>query len=68
VAEAKTNNAGGTLKVTLINSPIGNPKVQKATVKALGLNRLHQTVELPDNPAVRGQIYKVRHLLQVEEA
>jgi large subunit ribosomal protein L30 len=63
VAEAKTK----TLRITWIRSAIGFPKNQKATIAALGLHRLHETVEKPDNPAIRGQIFKVQHLLSVEE-
>ncbi|HEV2654954.1 MAG TPA: 50S ribosomal protein L30, partial [Ktedonobacteraceae bacterium] len=44
------------------------PKDQKATIRALGLRKLQQTVELDDQPAVRGMIRKVIHLVQVEEA
>ena len=56
-----------TVRVTLVRSPIGYTKDQKKTVLALGLRRMHQTVEHQDNPAVRGMIRKVIHLLQVEE-
>jgi large subunit ribosomal protein L30 len=55
------------LRVTLIRSPIGYDKRQKATVRALGLRRMHQTVEQVDNPAVRGMLASVRHLVRVEE-
>jgi large subunit ribosomal protein L30 len=63
----KKQSAGKTVRVTLVRSPIGYTKDQKQTVLALGLHRLHQTVEHKDNPAVRGMIRKVIHLLQVEE-
>jgi large subunit ribosomal protein L30 len=56
-----------TVRVTLVKSPIGYSKVQKRTVRALGLRRMHQTVEHPDSPAVRGMITKIIHLLKVEE-
>ncbi len=55
------------VKVTQIGSPIGRPAVQRETLKGLGLNKLHRTRELEDTPAVRGMIYKVRHLVRVEE-
>lgn len=55
-----------TLKVKQVRSGIGCPKDQKDTVRALGLKRLHDTVEMPDSPAVRGMIHKVRHLVEVE--
>ena len=56
-----------TLKITLVKSPIGAIPKHKKTVEVLGLKKLHHTVELPDNEAVRGMIWHVRHLLQVEE-
>ena len=56
------------IKVTLVKSPIGAIPKQKATVEALGLHKLHQTNELPDNEAVRGMIWHVKHLVKVEEA
>jgi large subunit ribosomal protein L30 len=61
----ETNNK--TVRVTLVRSPIGYTKDQKQTVLALGLRRMHQTVEHKDSPAMRGMIQKVIHLVQVEE-
>ncbi|TLM80447.1 MAG: 50S ribosomal protein L30 [Actinobacteria bacterium] len=55
-----------TLKITQVRSAIGCPKDQKDTVRALGIKRMHHTVEKPDTPAVRGMITKVRHLVEVE--
>lgn len=55
------------IRVTLVRSPIGYTKDQKATVLALGLRRMHQTIEHKDNPALRGMIQKIIHLVQVEE-
>ena len=55
-----------TLRITLIKSPIGYSARHKRTVKALGLHRMHQTVEQPDTLAVRGMIAKVAHLVKVE--
>ena len=52
--------------VTYRKSAIGYPRDQKATVAALGLKRLHQTVEHEDNAALRGMIHKVRHLVSVD--
>ncbi len=57
-----------TLKVTLVKSTIGAVPKNKATVEAMGLRKLHKTVELPDNAATRGMIQKVKHLVKVEEA
>lgn len=56
-----------TIRVTLVRSPIGYTKDQKETAKALGLRRLHQTIEHKDSPALRGMIRKIIHLVQVEE-
>ena len=56
------------LKVTLVKSTSGCKKDQIATVEALGLRKLHQCVEKPDNPQIRGMIFKVSHLVAVEEA
>ena len=56
-----------TLKITLVKSVVGAPPKQKKTVEALGLKKLHQSVELGDTPATRGAIAKVSHLLNVEE-
>jgi large subunit ribosomal protein L30 len=57
-----------TLKITLVRSPIGTTERHKATVRALGLRRLRQTVEHVDSPVVRGMLAKVAHLVRVEEA
>lgn len=57
-----------TLKITLVKSPIGAIPKQRATIEAMGLRKLHKTVELPDNASTRGQIQRVRHLVKVEEA
>ena len=61
------SNKNGTVKVTQIRSPIGRPGDQRATLIGLGLNKMHKTSELEDTPAVRGMIYKVKHLTRVEE-
>ena len=58
---------GKALRVTLVKSPIGYNKSQKATVRALGLRRMNQTVEHNDSPAVRGMLNKVIHLIKIEE-
>lgn len=55
------------VRITLVRSPIGYSKQHKATVKALGFRRLHQTVEHVDSPSLRGMIYMVAHLVVVEE-
>ncbi|KAB2329636.1 50S ribosomal protein L30 [Cytobacillus gottheilii] len=55
------------LEVTLTRSVIGRPQDQRETVKALGLRKMHQTVEHQDNAAIRGMINKVAHLVTVKE-
>ena len=55
------------LKVTLRKSIVGTNPSARGTVRALGLRRIGQTVELPDDPAVRGQIRAVRYLVEFEE-
>jgi large subunit ribosomal protein L30 len=56
-----------TLTVTQIGSPIGRRNDQEATLKGLGLNKLRRSRVLEDTPAVRGMIFKVKHLVQVED-
>lgn len=63
---AKAKKDTGTVKVTLIKSTIGRIEAHKATVRGLGLRRMHHTVELQDTPAVRGMINAVGYLLKVE--
>jgi large subunit ribosomal protein L30 len=55
------------VRITLRKSPIGYSQRQKGTVRALGLHRMHQTVEHVDNPVLRGMVAKVAHLVDVEE-
>ncbi|MBZ0300180.1 MAG: 50S ribosomal protein L30 [Anaerolineae bacterium] len=55
------------LRITLVRSPIGYTKDQKATAKALGLRKLQATVTLADTPSIRGMVNKISHLLAVEE-
>jgi large subunit ribosomal protein L30 len=62
----KERKAGSTLRVTQVKSEIGYDQRQRKTLLGLGLRRLRQTVEVPDTPATRGMIDKVRHLIRVE--
>ncbi len=55
------------LKLTQVKSQIGRKYDQDRTLKALGLGKIGKTKELPDNESVRGMIFKVKHLVQVEE-
>ncbi len=55
------------LKITLIKSTIGAVPKNRKTVEALGLRKINHTVEMPDNPAIRGMVRQVRHMVKVEE-
>ncbi len=55
------------LKITLVKSTIGAIPKHRKTVEALGLKKRGRSVEMPDNPAVRGMIDQVKHLVSVEE-
>jgi large subunit ribosomal protein L30 len=57
---------GERLRVTLVRSPIGYDQRQRTVLRGLGLRRLRQSVELPDHPAVRGMLDKVKHLIVLE--
>ena len=57
-----------TLKLQLVRSPIGATERQRATVRALGLRRMHQVVEQADSPVTRGMLHKVEHLVRIVEA
>jgi large subunit ribosomal protein L30 len=66
MANQRTDSKGtGTVKVTLVKSPIGFKHTQGAVVRSMGLLRIRHTVELKDTPATRGLIHKVRHLVEV---
>ncbi len=55
------------LRITLVKSTIGAIPKHRATVEALGLRKIGKTVELPNNDAVKGMVWHVRHLVKVEE-
>jgi large subunit ribosomal protein L30 len=55
----------GTLRVTWVRSEIGHNAAARGTIRALGLHRLHQTVDVADTPANRGMIRRVAFLLDV---
>ena len=63
---AKAKKDATSIKVTLVKSVIGRIESHRATVKGLGLRRMHHTVELQDTPAIRGMINTVGYLLKVE--
>jgi len=62
MAEAKI------LRLKLVRSPIGSTERQRATVRALGLRRMHQVVEQSDSAVTRGMVQKVEHLVRILEA
>jgi len=64
---SKAARAAGTVKIKMIGSVIGCTDDQRATVRGLGLRRLHQVVERQDTPMVRGMIRKIPHLVAVVE-
>jgi large subunit ribosomal protein L30 len=63
---AKAKKETAMIKVTLVRSLIGRIESHKATVKGLGLRRMHHSVEVQDTPAIRGMINTVGYLLKVE--
>jgi len=65
--ENKETNGGGRIKIQYYKSMIGYSKKQKAVIKSLGITKLNQTVERPDNPSMRGIVAKVPHLLRIVE-
>ena len=56
------------LRITLVKSPISAVPKHRRTVEAMGLTKMHKTVELPNNAATMGMVQQVRHLVKVEEA
>ncbi|MBN1426409.1 50S ribosomal protein L30 [Candidatus Fermentibacteria bacterium] len=55
------------LAIRQVRSVIGRPEDQKRTMEALGLRRMNRTVIHSDNPAIRGMVYKVQHMVEVQE-
>ena len=62
-----TKKKASTLKIKWVRSFIGCPDDMRQTIRGLGFRRMQQVVERQDNPAVRGMIHKVRHLVEVQE-
>ncbi len=65
MAKSAKKSDGKTVTVEQIGSPIRRPADQRATLIGLGLNRIRRRKTLPDNPATRGMIAKVKHLVRV---
>jgi large subunit ribosomal protein L30 len=68
MANQRTDSKGtGTLKVTLLKSPIGFNRNQGEVLRGLGLRRIRHTVDVKDTVQTRGMLHKVRHLITVSE-
>ena len=68
MANQRTDSKGtGTLKVTLLKSPIGFNRNQGEVLRGLGLRRIRHTVEVKDTVQTRGMLHKVRHMVTVQE-
>jgi large subunit ribosomal protein L30 len=67
MAAERTPTPSKKLRITWVRSAIGHSRDQKATIRALGLHRLHESVVHDDTPTIRGMVFKVQHLVRVEE-
>jgi len=67
MAKKKAAEQPRMLRVKLVRSMIGYQRDQQETVRSLGIKKMNQVVEVPDNPVMRGMINKVIHLVSVEE-
>ena len=65
-AAALKTASGPRVKITQVGSPIGRKSDQRATLRALGLNRINRSREIDDTPSIRGMLRKVGHLLRIE--
>jgi large subunit ribosomal protein L30 len=65
--QASSQDAPKELRVTQIRSGVGRPEVHRRTLRALGFLKHQQTIIKQDNPAIRGMLFQVRHLVRVEE-
>ncbi|MEP6850863.1 MAG: 50S ribosomal protein L30 [Acidobacteriota bacterium] len=65
MAKKSENENSGKIKIQYYRSVIGYSRKQKDLIKSLGMTKLNQTVERPDNPAMRGIVAKVPHLLRI---
>ena len=63
--EKKAGQASGTIKVKQIGSVIGCTDKQRASVRGLGLRRMHQVVERADTPEIRGMVKRIPHLVAI---
>jgi large subunit ribosomal protein L30 len=65
--QAKQSEAPRQLRITQVRSGVGRPETHRRTLRALGLKHHQQTVIQKDNPAIRGMLFQVQHLVRVEE-
>lgn len=64
---AESAEGAQTMRITLYRSPIGYTKNKRDTVKALGLHRMHETIERPDTPEMRAMVASISHMVRIEE-
>lgn len=62
---SRRNETAPRVRVTLVRSPIGYDRRQALVVRGLGLRRIRHSIEVVDNPSIRGMLHKVRHLVEV---
>ena len=67
MANGQAERPSAQLRITQIRSGVGRPATHRRTLRALGLKRHQQTVIQQDNPAIRGMLFQVQHLVRVEE-
>jgi large subunit ribosomal protein L30 len=67
VARKKAEQKAGLLQIKQVRSLSGRPAKHRATMEALGFRHHQQTIVQPDNPAIRGMLFQVRHLVEVQE-
>jgi large subunit ribosomal protein L30 len=65
MARVKSKRESSKLKIKWVRSFIGCPDDMRATIRGLGFRRMNQVVEREDTPAIRGMVFKVRHLVEV---
>ena len=67
MAKKKAAAKPTSLRITQVRSGVGKPETQRATLRALGLKHHQDSVVQPDNPAIRGMVFKVQHLVTVQD-
>ena len=67
MAKKKAAAKSTRLRITQVRSGVGKPGVQRATLRALGLKHHQDSVVQPDNPAIRGMVFQVKHLVTVQD-